>query len=283
VVQPGCEAWDVTAPVDHDGWTFREAGPGDASAVGLLLPGALCSAAFYADVLAEPAIADAGVRLVAATPPGFGGNPAPAGFDMSIESYAELVEHEAERLGCDAVVGHSHFANVLIEVAARGRFRGPLVLLSPCFSREDEEKDVRQLDRIARVPGIGALVFRLAPLMMSSSMKGRLPEARHDELVREMKKGARGPARQLIVRYFDHLDRHGSLVARLVDSGVPAWVVRGDEDEIGLTDSEAAALEAAPSVTTVTIPGARHFSMTDEPAAVARTILSAIVTDPSHT
>jgi pimeloyl-ACP methyl ester carboxylesterase len=53
-------------------------------------------------------------------------------------------------------------------------------------------------------------------------------------------------------------------------------VVRGDEDEIGLTEEEAAGLEAAPNVTVVTIPGARHFSMTDQPAAVTRVILDAV-------
>jgi pimeloyl-ACP methyl ester carboxylesterase len=261
---------------DHDGWTFREAGDGDA--IVLLLPGALCSAAFYSDVLADPALAGSGVRFVAATPPGFGGNPRAPGFDMTVSSYADLVEAEAERLGCAALVGHSYFANVLIEVAARGSFKGPLVLLSPCFSREDEEKDVRQLNAVARVPGLGAFVFWMAPRTLSGSMKGRFPESRHDELVGEMKRGlADGKgAREFIKRYFDSLDEPGSLAERLASSGAPAWVVRGDADEIGLTASEAATLEAAPSVTMVSIPDARHFSMTDQPAAVTRVILGAV-------
>jgi pimeloyl-ACP methyl ester carboxylesterase len=264
-----------------EGWTFLEAGDGDTTV--LLLPGALCSAAFYADVLTDPALAGSGVRLVAATPPGFGGNPPPAGFDMSVASYADLLEVEASRLGCAALVGHSYFANVLIEVAARGRFEGPLVLLSPCFSREDEEKDFRQLASVARVPGLGALVFRLAPRTLSGSMKGRFPEARHDELVEEMKRGlADGrSAREFVKRYFDSLD--APLAERLASSGAPAWVVRGDADEVGITASETATLEAAPSVTMVTIPDARHFSMTDQPAAVTRVILEAVgVSDSSR-
>lgn len=266
---------------DHDGWTFREGGEGSRSV--LLLPGALCTAVFYDEVLAEPAFEGSSLRLVAATPPGFGGNPVPDGFDMSIEGYAALVEDEADRLGCDALVGHSLFANVLIEVAARGRFSGPLVLLSPCFSRGDEEKDVRQMDRLLRVPGLGALVWRLAPRMIPSGMKGRFPDERHDELVAEMVSGWPPGGRQMMRRYFDHLDRYGSLVARLAQSGAPSWVVRGDQDEIGLTADEAAALEAAPSIRTVSISGARHFSMTDQPSAVASAILSAVVAEPSHT
>jgi pimeloyl-ACP methyl ester carboxylesterase len=268
---------------DHDGWTFSEAGDGDTTV--LLLPGALCTAVFYSDVLADPALSGSGVRFVAATPPGFGANPAPPGFDMSVSSYADLLEAEASRWGCAALVGHSYFANVLIEIAARGRFGGPLVLLSPCFSREDEEKDFRQLSTIARVPGLGALVFRIAPRTLSGSMKGRFPEERHDELVGEMKRGlADGSlAREFIKRYFDSLDEPGSLAERLASSGAQAWVVRGDADEVGLTASEAATLEAAPSVTMVSIPAARHFSMTDQPAAVTRVILDAVgVTDSSR-
>jgi pimeloyl-ACP methyl ester carboxylesterase len=259
-----------------DGWTFLEAGASDAPTTVLMLPGALCTGAFYADVLADPQLDGAGVRLVAATPPGFGANPMPEGFDMSVEGYAGLVEEAAESLGVAAIVGHSYFANVAIEVAARGRFTGPLVLLSPCFSKGDEEKDLQQIARIAGVPGLGALAFRLGTLTLSSSMKGRFPEDRHDELVAEMKKGSLRAALRLIRGYFDHFDRHGSLVARLADSGADAWVVRGDEDEIGLTEEEAAGLEAAPNVTVVTIPGARHFSMTDQPAAVTRVILEAV-------
>lgn len=261
---------------DHDGWTFCEGGDTEAERTVLLLPGALCTAAFYEEVLEEPAAVEAGVRLVAATPPGFGGNPAPPGFDMSIGAYAELVEDEAERRGIAAITGHSLFANVLMLVGERGRFRGPLVLLSPCFSREDEEKDFRQIAALARVPGIGALLFRIAPRTFSSAMKGRFPPHRHDELVAEMRKNEPRAMRQLILRYFEHLDEPGpGLAQRLADSGARAWVVRGDEDEVGLKEDEAAILEAASNVTVVPLAGARHFSMTDQPAAVTQTILSA--------
>jgi pimeloyl-ACP methyl ester carboxylesterase len=262
---------------EHGDWSFREGGATEADRTVLLLPGAFCSAAFYDEVLAEPAAAEAGLRLVAATPPGFGGNSPPPGFDMSVAAYAQLVEAEAERLGAIAIAGHSVFANVLIVVAERGRFGGPLVLLSPCFSREDEEKDVRQMAPMARIPGVGALMFRVAPRMFSSSMKGRLPADRHDELVAEMKKNEPRAMRQLILRYWQHLAEPGrpGLAQRLADSGARAWVVRGDEDEVGLKGEEAAILEAAPSVTMVPIAGARHFSMTDQPAAVAQAIVSA--------
>lgn len=40
--------------------------------------------------------------------------------------------------------------------------------------------------------------------------------------------------RWIVRRYFEYLDRHGSLVSRLCEAGVRAWVVFGDHDEVGL-------------------------------------------------
>ena len=50
----------------------------------LLIPGALASAIFYDDLLAEPTMADASIRFFATTTPGFGGTPAPA--DLSVQA-----------------------------------------------------------------------------------------------------------------------------------------------------------------------------------------------------
>src|SRR5436190_18960178 len=71
---------------EEEGWELREAGDPDASTAALLLPGGLCSAAFYDEVLGYAALARPDIRLVAATPPGFAGRPAPR--DLSVESFA---------------------------------------------------------------------------------------------------------------------------------------------------------------------------------------------------
>jgi hypothetical protein len=63
----------------------------------------MCSAGFYDDVLAHAALDDPDVRLVAATPPGFAGRPAPA--DVSVESFARLAGELAARLGCLSLAG----------------------------------------------------------------------------------------------------------------------------------------------------------------------------------
>jgi pimeloyl-ACP methyl ester carboxylesterase len=258
----------------QDGWSLLESGPREADHTVLLLPGALCTATFYEDALAEPSLAETPIRFVAATPPGFGRNPPPD--DPSVEGYAALVGNIAAELGCNVLVGHSYFANVAIELAATGGFSGRLVLLSPCFSSQDEERDVRMLSRLARVPGLGRMVFALAPMTLSSSMKGRFPETRHDDLVAEMKTSDMGVMRRIVPPYFEHMDRHGSLVSRLCKSGVQAWVVRGDRDEIGLSDEERRGLEACPSVTMVTVPDAAHFIMTDRPDRTAELLVEVV-------
>src|SRR2546421_12135511 len=53
------------------GWESVESGPPDAERRVLLLPGGMCSARSYAEVLAEPTLAE--VRLVAVTMPGHAG------------------------------------------------------------------------------------------------------------------------------------------------------------------------------------------------------------------
>ena len=67
---------------------MHESGPESADHTVLLLPGALCTAAFYDDLLAEPSMSKAPIRFVATTVPGFGGTAPPE--DMSMESYSKL-------------------------------------------------------------------------------------------------------------------------------------------------------------------------------------------------
>src|SRR4051794_28692998 len=89
----------------HEGWELRESGPAGADHTVLLLAGALVTAAYYDDVLAEPTLTEASVRFVAATVPGFGGTQPPD--DLSMGNYARLAGNLAADFGCDAVVGHS--------------------------------------------------------------------------------------------------------------------------------------------------------------------------------
>jgi hypothetical protein len=150
----------------------------------------MASAAFYVDVLAYATLADPDARLVAATPPGFAGRHAPA--DVSVESFARLACELPARLDCRIVVGHSHGANIAIEMAATCGFDGRLILLSPTFSRQDEFEGLRVVDLIGRGPAIGRLVWAVVPLAVSHALRSSLPPARRDQLTRATAQRAAG-------------------------------------------------------------------------------------------
>ena len=67
----------IAATREHLGWVLHESGPESAAHTVLLLPGALATAAFYDDLLAEPSMSKAPIRFVATTVPGFGGTALP--------------------------------------------------------------------------------------------------------------------------------------------------------------------------------------------------------------
>jgi len=64
-----------------------------------------------------------------------------------------------------------------------------------------------------------------------------------------------------------------ALVGRLCDAGVPALVVFGDHEEVGLTADERQALDACPHVAMEVVAGATHFLVTEEPRRIAELIL----------
>jgi pimeloyl-ACP methyl ester carboxylesterase len=259
----------------HNGWAVHESGAAGAEHAALLLPGGLATAAFYDDVLADPRLAGAPIRFAAATVPGFGGT-APLG-DLRFERYAAAAAELAADLGCDVVVGHSMGANLAIEMLGAGRFRGSAVLLSPSFSREDESKALGVMDRLGRVPGAGLLVWRAMLKAMPRAMKKELPAGRRDALVAEMLRNDPRFCRASVRDYLAYLDRHGSLVSRLCDSGARAWVAFGDgKGEVGLTDEERRGLERCANVELVTIRGSGHFALNDNPGIVAGLILAAV-------
>jgi pimeloyl-ACP methyl ester carboxylesterase len=123
------------------------------------------------------------IRFVATTVPGFGGTAPPE--DLSMESYSKLAGQLASDLGCDAVVGHSLGANIALEMASAGEFSGPLVLLSPSFSRRGESRFPRALDRLSRV--LGHLPYSLMLKIIGPAMKSGLPPTRREALIAELK------------------------------------------------------------------------------------------------
>ncbi|MFC5668471.1 alpha/beta fold hydrolase [Kitasatospora misakiensis] len=256
-------------------WDIRESGPADAPHRVLLLPGGLCGTVFYADMMAAPPLAEAPIRLVAATVPGHAGTVAPA--DVSMENYAAITGALAAEYGCTAVVGHSIGANIALEMVAAGHFSGPVVLLSPTFSRPDEPRALSVATKLGHVPGLGGLIWPAMLWLAPKAMASSLPERRRAELLADLGKNSAPFCRRAMDEYFAYLDRHGSLVPRLCGSGARAWVVRGDRDEIGLTDSEHAGLAACPSVSLEVVPDSGHLVLVEQPEAVARLVRDAVL------
>lgn len=253
------------------GWDRRETGPGDAEHAALLLPGGMCTAVQYEELMAEPALAD--VRMIAVTVPGMGGTPAPA--DLSIENLARMAAQCAADLGCDVVVGFSMGATIALEMAGSGAFCGPLVLLAPSFSRRDEAVFFRLLERLARV--LGHLPFAAMLKMMGLAMKHMpLPQERREVLAAEFRKNDPRVVRRGVHCYFQYLNRHGSVASRLCEADVPAWVVHGERGDGGITDDERRMLEACPRIRVITIPGASYLTPNEEPALVAKLVIEAL-------
>jgi pimeloyl-ACP methyl ester carboxylesterase len=258
-------------PAEWESWDRRESGPPDAQDTVLLLPGGMCAAAQYQELMTEPELA--GVHLVAVTLPGNAGTAAPA--DVSVESYAQLAARCAADLRCAVVVGHSMGAVVALEMAASGAFSGPLVLLAPSFSRQDESVFLRALDRLARV--LGHLPFSAMLKMVGAAVKGSpLAPGRRDELAADLRKNDPRVMRMAIHEYLRYLDRHRSVAPRLCQAAVPAWVVHGESGDGGVTDHERRILGACPQINLITIPGTSYFTPNEEPALVAGLVAQAL-------
>jgi pimeloyl-ACP methyl ester carboxylesterase len=195
-----------------------------------------------------------------------------------VEAYAgqagKLAADLGADLGADVVVGHSVGANIAIEMGAVGPFPGPLVLLSPSFSRKDESIVPRALDRLAAV--FGYLPFALVLKMIGGMLKGGVPDDRVEALAAELQKNDPRFVRRNMHSVLRYYDRHGTLVPRLCNSGLRAWVVFGENDDTKLQDGERHALQSCPHVDLVTIPGTGHFTLNTHPGRIAGLIIEAI-------
>jgi pimeloyl-ACP methyl ester carboxylesterase len=263
-----------------DGWEVLEGGADDPSRRVLMLPANMATAEFFRGMVTDPALASAGVRAVAATPPGFGGLPAPDGFDFTVESYGQLIEERAIAGGFDLVVGHSLSANALVEVAARGRYEGGLVLVAPTLRASSEVQAARNLDKISRLPILKSAAWFGMMLGLGFGMRPELPAERRAALVAEMRRNPTPLHRRWLTATFDHLAANASAAERglaglLARAGGRSRLVRGTRDPVALHPDDRATLEAA-GVEIVEIPDAGHFVVAQRPREVNEVVLATL-------
>ncbi|MFT4049631.1 MAG: alpha/beta hydrolase [Solirubrobacterales bacterium] len=253
---------------------FRRRPEGEAQRV-LLLPGGFCTAMTFVDLVADPALA--GIETWAANPPGFGANVAPEGFGFATTDYAESIEKLAAEQGVDVLVGHSLSANILIEVAARGAFTGPIVLLDPCLRYRNEYRGVRLLRRMELIPPLAAWGYRSAAKNYRKTMAGLVPPGRLDLIVSDMEMTPPEQNRSVIGGYFDHLEKWGTLADRLADATGEIHFVRGDAESIGFDREDVEKVVAQDNIITHTITNSDHMTMLDSPREVAELVAQVTV------
>ncbi len=251
-------------------WELREQGQGDAAHTVLLLPGGMCSAGSFAELMAEPALA--GMRLVAATLPAQAGAPPPD--DYSVENYARLTSELAKRLGADIVVGFSMGAVVAVEMVISGAFTGPVVLLGVSLSPKDEPAFFRALVHLGSV--LGTLPTALLAKGAASMVK-RIPASpeRQAELREDFRRNVPGDVQPALRQYLGWLQRGDGRADLLCEAGVPAWIVHAEKGDGGLTEEERQTLEACPHAHLVTIPGKVFFLPNEVPEPIAAVVQEA--------
>lgn len=253
-------------------WQLLESGPADAHRTVLLLPGGMCAARSYAEVMSEQVLAD--LRLVAVTLPGHAGAAPPPG-GPAVENLARLAAELAAQIRADAVVGFSMGASVALEMAASGVFSGPTVLLGASLSAADEPLFFRALVAAGHVLGpLPAAVLAKG----AAAMVKQVPVAaeRRNELRADFSANRPGDVRPALHAYIRWLHSAQSHAERLCRSGVPTWVVHAEKGDGGLTDRERRTFEKCPDVDVVTLPGSAFFLPVEAPGPVAEVIAKAV-------
>jgi pimeloyl-ACP methyl ester carboxylesterase len=254
----------------HD-WQIVESGSADAEHTVLLLPGGMCSAGSYAEVMAQPALA--GTRLVAATMPGHAG--APPLDDYSHATYARHTAELVTKVGADVVVGFSMGACIAVEMLTSGLFTGPTVLLGVSLSPKDEPAFFRAIARSTAV--LGNLPMKVLAAGAASMVKRvPVPAERQAELRDDFRRNNPRDMRLGLRAYLHWLHEGDGRAGRLCKAGVPMWVVHAEKGDGGLTDNERRTLEACPNAHLVTIPGAVFFLPNEVPERIADAIGQAL-------
>jgi pimeloyl-ACP methyl ester carboxylesterase len=235
----------------------------------------MCSARSYAEVMAEPVLADS--RLIAVTMPGQAGAAAPK--DFSPEGLAQVTAELAKSAGVDLVVGFSMGAVVAYEMVVSGAFAGPVVLLALSLSPTSEPRSFRALIRLCSI--LGTLPMAILKKGAGSLVKhAPVPAERRAVLQADFARNSTRDMRGGLQAYLRWLHRGDDRARRLCETNVPAWVVHAEKGDGGLTQHERAVLEACRDVRVVTIPGKVFFLPNEVPERIADAVVQALAEAP---
>ncbi|MBI4405908.1 MAG: alpha/beta hydrolase [Deltaproteobacteria bacterium] len=258
----------VLADREEDGWLVVSNRVPEVKYTCLLLPGLLCTDLIFHSLLKDPQMIQDGILLEAANPPGFKGQPLPPDFRAGIKEYATLVENFLAKRKYDLVVGHSFFGNVLIEISRRANYKGTLVLISPSLQRSAEPTDTRLLDWLSRKPILRNLAWSFSYKMLRSLFKPYFVEASIRQLeavVTDAKLTPSSVAGMQLMGFFNYLGKYPDLSTLLSNVQGQIWYVRGENDNIILTEQNRNQLAQNRHIKLVDIPGSRHFVMLEKP------------------
>ena len=160
-------------------------------------------------------------------------------------------------------------------MAASRLFLGPVVLLGPSLSRQDEPAFLRVVDRLGGVLGKlpSTAMLKMIPM---AARHARVSPDRRAELVADLQNNDPAVMRQIFRGYLSYLDATTHRRSDCATRGVPAWIVHADKGDGGLTDQERNTLEACAHTKTITIPGTSYFIPNEEPERVAACITEAL-------
>lgn len=253
------------------GWFFVENHPQKIKYQVLLLPGLFCTDVIFTDMLNDPSMENAGIHLVAADPPGFKGLPLDDNFEISIENYSILIEKLIQKENYDLIVGHSFFANVAIEIGARNNYTGKLMLLSPSLYSDAEPFDVRLLDSMTRVPGIGYVSMQITYQILDTIFEPYLAQENQGKvnlLVKEAQKTHQDITQKQLNAFFDHIEAYENLTDRLLTANNQIFYVIGTDDNIEFSDAARKKLSGNKNITIKDIENGKHFLMIDYPQKI---------------
>jgi pimeloyl-ACP methyl ester carboxylesterase len=218
-----------------------------------------------------PALADAGLTVMAADLPGYGLSAAIDPFDLAGMAARVAALVEAGRAGRSVLVGHSMGGMVAQELWARAPGSVQALVLantSPAFGKPDGAWQQGFLaERFAPLEaglGMAGLAAQLVPAMLGPAAPSDAAAAAQAMMAGVPEATYRAALRALVA-----FDRR----AWLPSITVPTLVITGQHDRTAPPEVAARMAARIPGAACVLLPGAGHLAPIEQPAAFSRVLL----------